>query len=102
MTISYDQPLPPGAVGADFWQDDAQPYRVVFGVSRGIEGRDDVLVGTTAVQLRDGTVDDGRVEPPHVYVETNSDSGLTSAQARELSAVLLEAAAEADRWSNGT
>jgi hypothetical protein len=43
-------------------------------------------------------VDDGRVEPPHVYVETDSDRGLTSAQARELSAVLLEAATEIDGW----
>ena len=31
--------------GANIWQDDARPYRVLFGVSRGIEGRDDVIVG---------------------------------------------------------
>jgi hypothetical protein len=73
---------------------------VLYGVSRGITGRDDVIVGTTALQFSDGSVDDGSGhEDPHVYAETNSDSGLSSGQARGLAAVLLEAAAEVDRWA---
>jgi hypothetical protein len=95
-------PNPPLPVGAepDIWQQDDHPYRVLYGASRGIAGRDDVIVGTTAIQFSDGRINDRRVhEDPHVYVETNSDKGLSSEQARELAALLIEAADEVDRWS---
>ena len=93
-------PLPPGAE-ADTWQDDQQPYRVIYRVSRGLTDRDDVVVSTTAIQLPDGRIDDGTyLEPPHVRVDSNSDRGLTSAQARALAAAILdECADEIDRWS---
>ena len=59
-----------------------------------------MIAGTTAIQFSDGRIDDGTIhEPPHVYVETNSDSGLTARQARELATVLLDCADEIDRWS---
>ena len=45
-----------------------------------------------AVQWADGRVDDGQIEPPHVYVSDLGDNGLTSTQGRELAAALLEAA----------
>jgi hypothetical protein len=102
MTIAITNPVPvPAGATPDIWQDDTpQPSRVVHGVCRAIEGRDDVLVGTTAIQFADGSVDDGsRVESPHVYVETCADRGLTAAQARELAAAILECANEVDGWA---
>ncbi len=101
MPITHDV-APPAGTDADIWvHDRTRPYRVVFGVSRGLAGRDDVLVATTAVQFEDGSLDDGsEVEPPHVFVETNRDRGLTSAQARQLAAHLLDDAAnEIDGWA---
>jgi hypothetical protein len=44
-------------VNRNVWEDDTpQPYRVLYGVSRGLLGRDDLLVATTAVQYRDGSI----------------------------------------------
>ena len=37
-----------------------------------------------------------RMSPPHVYL---GDDGLTSVQARELAAALIETADELDRWA---
>jgi hypothetical protein len=72
---------------------------VLYGASHGIQGRAEVNVSTTAVQLADGSIDDGsRLDPPFVYVEAN-DLGLTSQQARELAAVLIGAADEVDGWA---
>jgi hypothetical protein len=100
MTTTYDVPVPDGAE-ADVWEDNTpQPYRVLYGVSRGLLDRDDVIVGTTAVQYRDGRIDDGSIEEcPKVYVETNNDSGLSSAQARQLAAHIIDCADEIDRWT---
>jgi hypothetical protein len=97
-TTMPDVPLPSGAE-PDVWVDESPPlYRVLYGVSRGIAGRDDVLVGTTAIQFADGRIDDGSVlhEPPHVYL---NDDALTSVQARELAALLIEAADEVHGWA---
>ena len=97
-TIS-DVSVPPGA-RPDTWQDDVpQPYRILFGEVRGIDGKDidDVSVQPTAVQFSDGRVDDGSVhQPPHVYL---CDDGLTGMQARELAALLIAAADEVDGWA---
>ena len=79
--------------------DSPLPYRILFGELRGVDGFhiDRVSVQPTAVQFADGRIDDGSVhEPPHVYL---GDDGLTSLQARELAAVLLEAAAQLDGWA---
>jgi hypothetical protein len=65
-TVTNSVPVPGGAT-PDIWEGE-QPSRVIHGASRAIIGRDDVLVGTTAIQFADGSVDDGsRVESPHVY-----------------------------------
>jgi hypothetical protein len=97
-TTIPDVPVPPGA-RPDTWQDDSPlPYRVLLGEVRGIDGVDidRVCVQPTAVQFSDGRVDDGSAhEPPQVYL---NDYGLTSAQARELAAVLVDAADEVDGW----
>ncbi len=72
---------------------------MLFGELRGIDGFhiDRVSVQPTAVQFPDGRIDDGSVrEPPHVYL---GDDGLTSAQARQLAALLISAADEVDRWA---
>jgi hypothetical protein len=54
-------------------------------------------VQATAVQFGDGRIDDGSVyEAPHVYL---GDVALTSVQARELAAALIETADEINRWS---
>ena len=54
-------------------------------------------VQAAAIQFADGSIDDGSVhEPPHVYL---GDDGLTSVQARELAAALIETADEVDRWA---
>jgi hypothetical protein len=97
-TIS-DVPVPSDA-RPDTWQDDSpQPYRVVFGELRAIDGIhvDRVSVQGTAIQFPDGRVDDGsQHEPPQVYL---GDEALSVAQARALAAALVEAADEADGWA---
>jgi hypothetical protein len=98
-TTIPDVPAPAGA-RPDTWQEDVpQPYRILLGDVRGIDGRDidHVSVQPTAVQFSDGRVDDGSVhEPPHVYL---CDDGLTAMQARDLAALLIAAADEVDRWA---
>jgi hypothetical protein len=98
-TTIPDVPVPHGA-RPDTWQDDSpQPYRVLFGELRAIDGIhvDRVSVQATAIQLPDGRVDDGsQHEPPQVYL---GDEALSIAQARELAATLNRAADEADRWA---
>jgi hypothetical protein len=65
-TVTNSVPVPGGAT-PDIWEGE-QPSRVIHRASRAIIGRDDVLVGTTAIHFADGSVDDGsRVESPHGY-----------------------------------
>jgi hypothetical protein len=98
-TYTPDVPVPLGA-RPDTWEDDSpQPYRVLLGAVHAIDGIhvDRVSVQATAIQFLDGRIDDGSVhEPPHVYL---ADNALTTTQARELAATLIEAADEADRWA---
>ena len=92
-------PLPAGAVFADDWQpEDPQPYRVIMGADRGIDGRD-LRVRTSAIQFADGRIDGGRIERPGVHVDDIGDHTLTAGQARELAAVLLAAADEVERMA---
>ncbi|OBK77866.1 hypothetical protein A5651_03595 [Mycobacterium sp. 1274761.0] len=73
------------------------PYRVEFGDVRNTQGVEHTTVQGTAVQFSDGSIDDGSIhEPPHIYL---GDEALTSVQARELAAVLVQTADEVDRWA---
>ena len=92
---------PPAGAMPDDWQafDPRMPHRVLLGEVRGIDGvdTDHVCVQTSAIQFSDGRIDDGSVhEPPHVYLR---DDALTTTQARELAATLIEAADEVDGWT---
>jgi hypothetical protein len=74
---------------------------VLLGEVRGINGvnTDHVSVQPTAIQFSDGRIDDGSVhEPPHVYL---ADNALTTTQARELAALLIEAADVVDGLAEG-
>jgi hypothetical protein len=90
-----DVPLPAGVTAAGGWQpNDALPYRVVLGEDRGVTNHN-VVVHTIAIQFADGRIADGRIKAATVY----SGRGLSSTQARELAAALLEAADDLDRWA---
>ena len=97
-TTTPDVPTPAGVTYADTWQDDTpMPYRVLFGETATPAGSWTQPVQATAVQFTDGRIDDGSVhEAPHVYL---GNDALTSTQARELAAALIETADEADRWA---
>jgi hypothetical protein len=96
------EPATPG-FRADEWLDDVPlPYRILFGEIRAIDGLDVdlVCVQATAIQYSDGRIDDGSVhEPPHVYLR---DDALSTAQARDLAAALLEVADALDRLASNS
>jgi hypothetical protein len=90
-----DVPIPAGFRAQDWQGDDRRPFRVLLGEVRAIDGVD-VCLQATAIQFADGTLDDGSVhEPPLVYL---GDDALTATQARELAALLVEAADVIDGW----
>jgi hypothetical protein len=92
-----DVPLPAGAKDDGIWEnDDPQPYRVVYGVPRGVDGQDLVLQ-TSALQYADGSINTTD-DPPRVSLDIHYDDGLTSDQARDLAAALIEAADEVGGW----
>jgi hypothetical protein len=99
-TTTSSVPLPAGAECRDEWQDSLPlAYRIINSPNRGVEGHN-VTVWSTAVQWSNGIIDDGRVEAPSTSVDIDGwENGLTSAQARELAAVLLECADEIDGWT---
>lgn len=95
--------LPAGAVEADDWQSGPPVYRVVFGPTHHVKGQHGAVgtVRSTAIQLADGTIDDGNsVEPPVVHVNLEPGYALTAAQTRDLAQLLVAAAAEADQMSS--
>lgn len=112
MTTTTDQidPYPdvvplPGADHVGKWDLDdpehPEPYRLLFGFDRTVTDHT-VRVYASAVQLADGTTEEGSIDGPSVYVASGQASALeplNSDQARELASALLEAAAEIDRWS---
>jgi hypothetical protein len=57
-------------------------------------------VWTTAGQSADGCIDVDQ-EPPTIRIDILWERGLTSGQARELAAVLIEGADQIDRWVAG-
>lgn len=94
-TITADVPVPAGA-RADIWEDGT---RTILGPVRGV-GDYDLIVCTAATQFADGKIDvEGKSEAPNVYVENHEATGMTSQQARELAAEIIEAADEIDGWS---
>jgi hypothetical protein len=91
--------LPAGAEHDGTWEDDdPQPYRVVYGVPRGVVGHK-LALQTFALQWADGSINTTD-DPPRVsLLDIHEDNGLTSAQARDLAASLIEAADEVDGWA---
>lgn len=95
-----DEVTPPAGAQADAWQDNnGQSYRTIYGAARGVADRPDISLSPAAVQFADGTVDNGdQLEPPVVYVEFDSERGLTASDAQALATALVDAAADLDRW----
>lgn len=63
-----NSPLPAGAQVLGDWEDDGpQQYRIACGANRQITDHA-LTVHTSAVQWGDGSIDDGRIEGPHIYV----------------------------------
>jgi hypothetical protein len=98
MTNPYPHvPVPAGAEDDGTWEDDEpQPYRVIYGVPRGVVGHE-LTLQTSALQYADGSINTTD-DPPRVSLDIHEDDGLTSAQARDLAASLIEAADEVDGW----
>jgi hypothetical protein len=93
-------PLPTGVAAVFDWRpNDPLPYRVVLGAGRGVSDHN-VVVHTSAIQFADGRIDDGGIVAPSVTIShaCYNGRGLSSTQARELAARLLEAADELDGW----
>jgi hypothetical protein len=85
-------PLPTGVAAVDDWRpNDPLPYQVVLGEGRGVTDHN-VVVHTVAIQFADGRIDDGRIKAPTVTISHAgyNGRGLSSTQARELAARLLE------------
>lgn len=84
---------PPNGTDAGEWQPEG--YRIIYGTAYGVAGRADIRVQPTALQLGDGTIDDGSViEGPCVHVDGISGEPLSVAQARRLGAAIMAAADE--------
>ena len=91
---------PPATVCLDGWQeniDDLPPYRVFSGRDRRI-GAINGIVGTSAVQYPDGTIDQTPEDSPRIWAEYGAAS-MTSAQAREFAEAIIAAADEVDGWT---
>jgi hypothetical protein len=100
-TSPYPDVAPPlGATTLDDWQDiEPQPYRVIIGADRTVTDHP-LKVSPSAVQWADGSIDDGQIEAPLVYVfELGESTPLNSDQCRELASVLLAAADEVEGWA---
>lgn len=101
-------PLPSGAKWDGDWNDEEPPYvtyRIIHGRDRVVGGPIEHFGGhttglaeveTSACQLIDGTleVDD----PPQIQVHVYRDIGLNPEEARQVAALLLEAADEIEGW----
>jgi hypothetical protein len=100
-THSYLSVALPAGVSAVFdWRpNDPLPYRVVLGARRGVTDHN-VVVHTSAIQFADGQIDNGGIVAPSITIShaCYNGWGLSSTQARELAARLIEAADEVDGW----
>lgn len=91
---SLDAISPPAGTEVDAWEHaNSRDYRLAYGTTRRqVPGRDDVYVQPVAVQLDDGSIDDGNVvEGPGVHVGLSNEP-LTIGQARQLARDILAAA----------
>jgi hypothetical protein len=93
-----DVPLPAGAVEASQWEQRELPYRLINNAGQITTDHENWLDLDASCLRADGTIDEGRIMLPQVYVD-GGDRGFNSDQARELASALLEAAAELDRWA---
>ena len=87
---------PPHAADVDDW--DRTGERYVHGVDHHITDSD-LAVFTTCFQNRDGSIQGDAAEGdegPRVFLDQGVD--LNADQARELAALLLDLAAQVDRW----
>ncbi|KUI27747.1 hypothetical protein AU194_21875 [Mycobacterium sp. GA-2829] len=90
--------LPPNTVCEDGWQDDeGRPYRIFSGRDRRVSGVEGVI-GTSAVQYSDGTIEASQDDGPHIWLGIAVNEAINSSQARQLAALLLETADEVDQW----
>jgi hypothetical protein len=107
-TPGGDCPLPAGAEGDGEWilDDPHVPaWRLLRGRTRSVG---DTIVhyggfttGLAEVETGGSQNDDGTFDPqdpPHILVHVYTDTGLDSDQAREVAALLIEAADEIDGW----
>lgn len=90
-----DVALPPDTVSLDGWQ--GNEYRVISGPDRRVPGVDGI-VGTSAVQYADGSIDQSEVDSPRVW--TDITGALTAQQARQIAGALVAAADEIDGWAD--
>ncbi|UXA12391.1 hypothetical protein KXD97_00260 [Mycobacterium sp. SMC-8] len=94
-----DVPMPERTHCLDGWQEnvDGMPeYRVISGADRHIRSISGI-VGTSAVQYVDGTIDRSPEDSPRVWADFGA-ANMTSAQAREFAAAIVAAADEIDGW----
>lgn len=93
--------LPAGVARVDDWELDGDHayYRFIVGATRTLSDHR-IRVSAHAFQWSDGTLDDGNIlSAPGIAIHDVDCGGpLTSDQARELAAALLEAAMEFDSW----
>ena len=88
-----DVPLPSGAhvsTGWEEWSSDGSA-RIISGTDRSIK---DVRIRTCALQLRTGSI--SLSDPPAVTIDDGQE--LSSAEARQVAALILAAADEIDGW----
>jgi hypothetical protein len=105
-TTTSEVPPPSGAHTLSTWEEWGGDYRVVWGADRLVPASD-ISLAPHAVQLRDGSIDDGAVaEPLGIAVEEIGDDGrrgehfsVTVQGARNLAEALLAAADELDGWA---
>jgi hypothetical protein len=92
-------PLPPGAVTDYGWQPEG--CRVFEGEQRLVG--ESIKVWTHGIQHIDARIDDGAIEAPAISVEGIIwEEGLSSDTARRVADLLVMAADEVDRWTEGT
>ncbi|SEH83373.1 hypothetical protein SAMN04489835_4680 [Mycolicibacterium rutilum] len=92
-------PLPPGAHTLSTWADWDHHYRIVWTEDRSVDGHEATVRGA-AIQMPDGHIDDGTLEEaPGVHFEFASAVDMTTEQAREFAALIVETADLLDGWA---